>query len=690
MTRENDFFAVNSVVIVGASEEKGKIGSGLYKSIATSFEGPIYAVNPKYETLWGKPCYRKVSEIPCVPSHAVIAVARRFVPDTIRECAELGIKKMVVISAGFKETDEIGAQMEREMAAFCKVNGISLLGPNTLGFIDTGIPYNGTFLADVWKPGQVSVISQSGGVGMALLSALDDQCCGIAKWVGIGNEAVMDAVDMLEYLAEDPATSAIGVCFEGLRRLPAFLRLAKEVNKKKPIVILRDGKGNSGMRAAASHTGTMAQSDAVMGDIIAQAGLTEAMSCRECAAMLKALSMSEAPKGNRAVLLTNTAGPSILAADELEAAGVSLPIPTKELQEKTDQAVGLPLGLKNPADISSGGLNPVNYGNAAVTMLGSDEYDILMSFFTLSNHLIVPDLQMMRAKEETGKPVVAAILGKQEYFNAYDKKTEQAGIPCFCDTEDASAAMRALVNWGKAKRWDDKPALGSLSEDQKKQMKDYLANCERGILSEHDAKELLSLAGLPVMVPVKTRTVSEALAAAEDIGYPVVLKVDSRVITHKTDVGGVRLGIRDEAELSGIYDEMLDKMKALDPDAGITVAGMADDGFEMIVGGVRTDAIGPVVMAGMGGIYSEVFKDMKFALAPLCDGEAAHMLEALRCYPILDGFRGEKKDRRKLEEVLELVAEILAAFPEIAEMDLNPVRAYENGVSVLDARIIIK
>ena len=372
-TVPDSLFRPASVAIIGAGEKPGQIGSGLCLSITDGFRGPVFYVNPQYRTLWGGPCYASILEVPQRVSHAVIAVNRSRVLPCLRQCAQAGVRHVIVISAGFKETDAEGAALEAEMTALCERENIVLLGPNTLGLINTAARFNCTFLPDHILPGKVSVISQSGGVGMAILASLRDQRCGVAKWAGIGNQAVLDAEQFLRYFAQDPETAVIAVCFEGLHDLPGFLRLAAEVNRTKPVVLLRDGKSSTGKKAAASHTGAMVQSTQVMHDLIAQYGLLEADSCRSCAVMLKALSMGRQPAGTRTVVLSNTAGPAILAADRMESLGVSLPQPSQALRDRVDALAGRTMQLKNPADISSNGLTPETYRIAAQTLLGAPE-----------------------------------------------------------------------------------------------------------------------------------------------------------------------------------------------------------------------------------------------------------------------------------------------------------------------------
>ncbi len=682
-----------SVAVVGASEAPGRIGSGLCKSIRAGFCGPVYCVNPRHSSLWGGRCYASPLELPEPVSHAVIAVPRDRVLPSLRQCARAGIRNVVVISSGFKEADAEGARLEAGMEAFCRQEGIALLGPNTLGFINTAASYNGTFLPARIRPGPVSIISQSGGVGMALISALEDQYCGVAKWVGIGNEAVLTASDFLSYFAKDPLTKVIAVCFEGLRDLSGFLRLAGEVSREKPVVLLRDGKSAVGMRAAASHTGTMAQSGNIMGGLVEQFGLLEANTCRECAVMCKALSMAAPAAGARAAILTNTAGPSILAADLMEPAGVCLPQPTPALQAAIDAGAGIPMRLKNPADISSNGLSPRNYGIAARHLLCSGEYDILLGFFTLNPHLILPEQELMAAARAAGKPAVACFLGSARAFSQYGRTPEAENIPCFCDPQDAAAAVSALVRRGENLRRRVQSAAPALDESRREAVERFrarLALREPATLPEDTSRRLLALAGAEITQPVPAASAREAARAAARLGFPVALKVRSRTIIHKSDAGGVRLGLADEAAVSAAFDEMLPAMRALDPEALLTVQPMEPEGFELILGAVRTPGAGTLVMAGMGGVYSEMLKDVSFRMTPLPDGEAARMLDALRCAPVWRGFRGPALDRDGVCRLLALLSGLMEAFPWIQEIDLNPCRVYPNRVAVLDARIVVK
>lgn len=685
------FFAPDSVAIIGATEEAGKIGSGLYKSIHADSSCTVYCVNPHYQTLFGQPCYPSVLALPAPVTHAYIAVARQRVLGVLEECAAVGIKNVVVISAGFKEADAEGAAMENEMAAFCQTHGITLLGPNTIGFINARDGFNGTFLPGAHESGTVSIISQSGGVGMAILDALRDQRCGLACWADFGNEAVVDAISLLRYFAADPATRAIGVSFEGVKNLTAFLQLAAEVNRLKPIVLLRDGKSSVGMHAALSHTGAAAQPERVMRGLFAQYGLLEAEDCRSIAVMLKALSIAKPAEGNRTVLVTNTAGPSILTVDAMEPLGVQLSAPSAALTEAVTNALGRRVPLNNPVDLSSVALDPHNYGITAETLLRSDEYDILLGFFSLNAHLLLPEDALIDAVTAAGKPAVACFLGNQADFSKYSLKPERYGIPCFYDTHDAAVAVGALTAHAKSRQITASAAVAALSPAQTDAVQAFLA-ARKGqrALTESDSKTLLSLCGLPVAVPKLCQTHDEALSAAEAMGYPVALKLHSLVITHKSDVGGVRLNLQNAEALSEAFDDMLPKLCSLDPDALLTVQPMLAEGFEMILGAVRMEGIGPLVMAGMGGVYAEVFRDMAFRLAPVDEREADRMLDSLTCAPILNGFRGAALHRAGVKRYLCTLSALIAQFPAIAEIDLNPCRVYQDRVAIADARIVLE
>lgn len=685
------FFSPTAVAIVGASEAPGRIGSGLWRSITAGFRGPVCCVNPKHATMWGGPCFRSVAELPGPVSHAFIAVGRDGVLPALRQCVAAGIPNVVVVSAGFKEADARGAALEAELQDVCRGSGTRLLGPNTLGFLSTAAGFNGTFLPDEFRRGGVSVISQSGGVGMALLAALRDYRCGVAKWVGVGNEAVLTANDFLQFFADDEETRVIAVCFEGLRDMPGFLELAAAVNRTKPVVLLRDGKGSVGMRAAASHTGTLVQSPEVLSGVFGQLGLQEADGCRQCAVMLKALSLSRPAEGTRAVLLSNTAGPSILAADALEAAGVDLPQPSPALQASIDERAGVAMGLKNPADISSNGLSPRNYGVAAGALLGSGEYDVLLGFFSMNRHLQLPEQELIDAACRAGRPAVACLLSNIDDFYRYDRRPERFGIPCYWEPRDAADAVAAIVRRGQVLRRPARRPQPVLTGGQRAAVQAVLDEFPGDVtLPERDARRLLQAAGVALAVPALAADEDAAAAAADRCGYPVCLKLHSARLTHKTDVGGVRLNLRTAEEVRAAFREMLPALRRLDPDALLTVQPMAPEGFELIVGGVRTPALGPLVMAGLGGVYSELLRDTAFRLAPLAPGEAAEQLRSLRCGAALEGFRGISLDRDAAADLLGRVGDLLSSFPRLAELDLNPCRVYGRGLEVLDARAVLR
>lgn len=683
----DSFFQPRSVVIIGASEAPGRIGSGLVETMRPAGIELLF-VNPGHETLFGLPCYHSLRELPFCPSHAFIAVPRDHVLPYLRDCAALGIRNCVIISSGFKEKDADGAALERQIRELVSSSGITLLGPNTLGFINTAVGFNGTFLPARFESGPVSVISQSGGVGMALLSSLSDQRCGLAKWIGIGNEAGISAFEALEYLAGDAAAGAIAVCFEGVRDFGAFLRRAAEIQKKKPIVFLRDGKSGVGLRAAASHTGAMVFEDSVLSSLFRQFGLLEAASTRECAVMLKALLLAPRAGGRRAAILTNTAGPSVLSADLMEARGVSLPPLSGALSRSIDEEAGIPMGLKNPADISSNGLTPRNYGIAARRLLCSDEFDLLLGFFSLNPHLILPEKELIEAAKASGKPTVACFLSSQSVFAAYPLTIERAGVPCFCDPQDAAVACSAILSYGEALRTRSTPSE-PLNDTQERDVSRLLLRTSSSILSERNSKELLAAAGIEVFVPLPAKSAEDAVKAAESCGYPVALKLESTRITHKSSVGGVRLHLYSAEAVSAAAGDMLPALRALDPEAALTVQPMSVEGFELILGAVRSP-LGTLLMVGMGGRYAEALCDRAFCLWPASREALSAALRSLRCSRVLYDDGGlPLYDENALLSILGRMGALMDLFPRISELEINPCRITKDGLMVLDARAVL-
>ncbi len=681
------FFHPQRIAIVGASETPGRIGSGLVGTMLQSGVEPFF-VNPTHRSLFSRPCYASLRELPRLPSHVFIAVRRENVLPYLRECCELGVRNAVVISSGFKEKDAAGAEMETELRKLASDGDLTLLGPNTLGFINADVGFNGTFLPAQISCGPVSVISQSGGVGMALLSALTDQRCGLSKWIGIGNEAGVTALEALDYLANDPGTRAIAVCFEGLRDLGAFLRRAAEVNRSKPIVLLRDGKSSVGLRAAASHTGAMVYEGTVLPSLFRQFGLLEASSTRDCAAMLKALCIAPRAGGDRAVLLTNTAGPSVLAADLMEAQGVSLPPVPDTLSQAIDAEAGVEMALKNPADISSNGLSPRNYGVAAKRLLCSEQYDLLLGFFSLNSHLMLPEKELIEASKTAGKPAVACFLSSMDVFSRYPLTIEAAGIPCYCDPHDAAVACAAILGYGDALRASASPAP-DLSAEELQRVSSFLDARPAGLLSERESKALLSAAGIKVFVPLRADDPTSAAEAAARCGYPVALKLESSLITHKSAVGGVRLHLYSAQDVQNAAAEMLPALQALDPEAALSVQPMGGDGFELILGAVRSP-LGVLLMAGMGGRCAEAIRDNAFCLMPASVEALRRMLRSLRCSRVLYDESGSPLyDEGSVLSLLGKLGALTERFPRISELEINPCRLTGDGFDVLDARAVL-
>ncbi len=689
--KETSFFEPKAIVVIGISEKIGSIGRGIYLSLTEGFRGKVYGVNPNYEKIFGKPCLKSIEELPDGVTHAVLVVKRELVCEYVCQCIRKGVSNLIIVSAGFKEVDDWGRQMEEYLSLLCRKHRISMLGPNTLGFINTTISLNCTFLPNQFSLGSISVISQSGGVGMALLSALKDRHCGISKWVGIGNEAVIDAETILEYLNNDSQTKVIAVCFEGLSKMQLFLQCAEKVNLHKPVVILRDGKSKIGMQAALSHTGTMAQSEQVMRGIFHQARILEADSCEKCAAMLKALSISQKAMGNRVAILTNTAGPAILAADILEKAEIDLRQPSFFLRKELNKITGIMNHIRNPIDLSSNGLDPHKYGSTAECLLKSDEYDALLAFFSLNPALQLPEQELIKIAKQSEKPIIICFLGDYQQFDRYDRLPESAGIPCYCTPQDAAAAMVALTKYTIRERKDERETP-FLHKKCLQRLRAYIAEKEKEkkqVLTEVESKAFLSLAGIKTVMPRLVKSVKEAVKEAENVGYPVALKVHSEKIVHKSDISGVRLNLFRSEDVELAAKEILERARSIDETAFLTVQPMAPDGFEMICGAVQTPKLGSLVMMGAGGIYSEIYQDVEFRIPPVDNEGLEDMLNHLKCGVVFQKYRGKGGDKKEFFRLMKILMEIIEKIPQIKEIEMNPCRIYKNQVLVLDARIVL-
>lgn len=700
----NHFFYPQSIAIVGASDDPGKAGYQITRNLLDlGFVGPVYPVNPYKKEVLGLTCYRDLRSVPGAVELVVISVPAFEVPGILRQAARRGdVRAAVIIASGFSETKiPERVELEREVVAIAREAGIRLMGPNCVGVMNTENHLDTTFAAGIKQvPGGMSVISQSGALGAAIMMFAGDQPVplGFAKWAHVGNQSDVDVLEILRYYGQDAGTRVIAMYMEGVDDGRSFLEVAREVARQKPIIILKVGRSEVGSGAAASHTGSLAGSDQVYEAAFAQAGILRAANIEELLDTAKALAMQPLPKGNKMMVLTEAGGPGIIAVDEL---GLSPYVQMSDLRPETKEklkALLPPMALVDHArgyvDMSAAA-SEKHHAEALACVLDDPEVDgvILLSVPpTFLNPRVLAEEIIKVREEKPDKPVVVCLLGG-EFVREARQLLEVAGIPTYDVPDRAARALARMVQRAhylqkvsQRTPGEGEPAAGKYLEIEK-------ALQERRNLLEPEAQRLLSAFGIPTARSIWVKTLEEGLAAAEQLGYPVVLKIVSRDILHKTDAGGVKININNPAEFKVAYEDILTSVAHYNPEArieGMLVSAQATPGLEVIVGAKRDPQFGPVVMFGLGGIFVEVFKDVVFRVAPVTVEEAREMIREIKGYPLLAGARGRRPgDVEELAKVIANVSRLMLTCPQIAEVDLNPMVVYNRGVLSLDARVIV-
>lgn len=697
------FFDARSIAVVGASDDSTKIGGRpLHLLRKYGFAGALYPINPKAGTVQGLPAYASVRDIPQAPDMALIAVPAAAAVEAVRDCAARGVKAVVVLSAGFAEAGEEGALMQTQLVALARQSGMRLLGPNCLGAVSVAQAVIGSFsiaLEDhMPRDGQVGIVSQSGNIGSYAMQNVAQRGLGVSRFLATGNEADVDVADGIAALAQDPQTRLILCCMETCRdagRLTQALSLARAHGK--PIIVLKIGATDQGQAAAASHTGALAGSDAVFDAVFERYGAIRVRSFEALLDVGHAASLllpGRMPRHSGITAVAASGGFGIMMADALSQAGLVLPDLAAATQARIHALLPV-AGTHNPVDTSAQISSRPEILEGVLSALLEDlgETSVLM-FLSLSLHsqrlrgVYLQAFEAVRSRHPE-RPLFIVAAGPMDAV----AQIQAMGIPVFSSIDAAAAAMSALVRMGQtsAQAVATPPAThenAALSSPSK--ALDPLA-----FRNEFHAKRVLAAAGISVPAEILVKTAEEAAEAARSIGFPVVLKVASKDIAHKTEVGGVALRLHDEAAVRQAHARILESTQRLAPQAridGVVVAPMVSGGVELIAGVSRDPVFGPVVMVGMGGIHAEVLKDVAVQVAPVSQPEALAMIRKLRLFPLLDGARGQQ--RADIEAAASLVAR-LSEFAcrhadDVAEIDLNPVlvRPEGQGVVVLDALMV--
>lgn len=697
------FFRPRAVAVIGATERPGSVGRTLFWNLLSNpFGGTVYPVNPRRANVLGVKAFPSVSDLPERPDLAVIAIPAPAVPGVVRECAENGVRAAIIISAGFREVGPEGRELERQILETARAARMRIIGPNCLGVMYPPRGLNATFAHTMALPGSVGFISQSGALCTAILDWSLRENVGFSAFVSVGSMLDVGWGDLIDYLGDDPQTKAILIYMESVGDARSFMSAAREVALTKPIIVIKAGRTEAAARAAASHTGTLAGSDAVLDAAFRRCGVLRVDAIAELFYMAEALGKQPRPRGKRLTIVTNAGGPAVLATDALVAGGGELAPLSPETKAALNSFLPPHWSHGNPVDVL-GDADPERYGRAVEVVLRDPTTDALLVILT-PQAMTHPTHTAERIRSLIvghNKPVLASWMGGHAVA-AGERLLNQAKIPTYRYPDMAvkvfnymwrySDNLRALYETPQLVE-DDLDRLLSARDEVNKIVQEILDE-GRTIATEFEAKRILELYEIPT-VPTRVATSpDEAVAAAEELGYPCVVKLHSKTITHKTDVGGVLLNLKSPDEVREAYETIRQRVtekagaEAFD---GVTVQPMVTlDGYELIVGSSTDDQFGPVLLFGSGGQLVEVYKDSALGLPPLTTTLARRMMERTRIYEALKGVRGRPPiNLNELERILVLFSYLVIHHPRIKEIDINPLLASPDRLVALDARIIL-
>jgi acetyltransferase len=704
------FFNPGRIVLIGASINPNSVsGKVLSNLVGGGFRGVVYPVNPQFEAVLGIQCYPDLKSLPKRPDLAVICTSAEQVPEYVDKCGESGILNIIIMSAGFKEAGEKGVELENQIKVnIKKYENMRVMGPNCLGLIVPSHNLNISFATGIPKSGNIAFISQSGALCTSVLDWAMEKKIGFSYFISVGNAIDVDFSDLIDFFGEDEKTKSIVLYIESISKARKFMTAARSFARSMPIVAYKAGRFPESAKVAASHTGAMAAEDAIYDAAFKRVGIARVFDIGDIFDCTELIGRNKIPRGAKLCIVTNAGGPGVMATDSLiEHDG--------ELSELSEETISL-LNANLPAYWSKG--NPVDVLGDANSKRVSKAVQIVLQDKNVDAVLVILTPQAMTnptatAKEiaklsaEIKKPILAAWLGGERMREGMEILSD-AGVPVYQTPEQAVRSFMTLVTYSRN--------LSSLYEtpkeipvefpiDRSKLRKDFVNLCQSEkenvsddntlILSESISKTILDDYGIPVSSPVLAKDLKEAISKSEEIGYPVVMKIHSPEISHKSDVGGVELNLQDKGMVESAFKRMFEKVKSKLPDAkieGVTIQPMVKikDAVEMILGIKKDSTFGTVILTGMGGTGAELFHDRAIGFPPLNERLAFQMLESLKIYPLLKGYRGKPPvDINKLIEILIRLSYLAADFPEIVELDINPLLVYPDGAIALDARIVV-
>ena len=693
-------FRPKSIAVIGASTKKGTIGREiLHNLIESEFNGKVFPVNPKAKVIHSIKCYSTILDVPDAVDLAIIVVPRDHVITIMEQCGEKGVKGAVVITSGFKETGEEGASKERELLTVARKYGIRMIGPNCFGVLNTDPEYsmNATFSKTAPLSGNVGFMSQSGALGEAILDYANKLNLGFSMFASVGNKADISGNDLLSYWHDDPFTELILLYLENFGAPRVFTKIARGISREKPIIAVKAGRTAAGAKAISSHTGALAGLDVGADALFDQCGVQRVTSVDELFDVAIAFTHQPLPKGDRIAIITNAGGPGILATDAIVSLGLSM----AKFQDSTMDYLrkNLPpiASITNPIDVVAAG-GPESFGVAMDAVLSDDEVDGVIVIFVppivVDHRAVIKAIVEMIEKHKNNKTVLGCFMGAPDGIAGTEQMIKHK-IPIYTFPESAAKAMWAMT---KYKKWIDRPQ-GEMIEfkvnkDIVRKIVESTIKAKRDLIIGKDAMDILHAYGIGVAEAMRASTLAELKQVASRLGYPLAMKIDDSDISHKSDVGGVLVDIRDQEELESAFKDMKKKFSSGKKKfSGVIIQEMVKGGVETIMGMHHDPTFGPLMMFGLGGIYVEIMKDVAFKISPLTDYDAEEIIKSIKGYPLLTGFRGsEPVDLKTLEEVVLRLSQLSSDFPMIDSFDVNPfIATGKAGKSkAVDARFILK
>ena len=692
-------FEPKTVAVIGASNKEGSVGYALIRNmIGSGFKGTVYPINFRHKSIYGVRSYAKLSDTRDQIDLAIIATPAPTVPDLVKECGKYGVKGIVIISAGFMEVGEDGQKLTETILEYARKYNMRIIGPNCLGFIKPSIKLNASFANKMALPGKIAFISQSGALCTAILDWSVEKNVGFSYFVSIGSMIDVGFDDLIDYFGNDPETSSIVIYMESLTHTRKFMSAARAFARTKPIIVLKAGKSAAGAKVALSHTGTLAGNDIAFEAAFRRAGIIPVNTIEELFNAAQALAMQPRPGGNKLAIVTNAGGPGVLATDHLIGLGGQLAELSDDTLKRLNEVLPSAWSHGNPVDVL-GDAGAERYKEATEAVLKDKDVDGALVILTPQAMTKADEIarEIVEVGKKYSKPILASWMGQKDVDEGCEI-LEEGGIPVYRIPENAVNTFMSMYKYTRNiqalyETPSSIPHQFNPATEKNHELIQSIMESGRYVLTEDEAKTVLTNYGIPITKNKLAASEAEVKEICAEIGFPVVMKIASPDITHKTDTGGVVLNIQDELSALAAFNNILDSAKKAKPDAdikGVLIEEMVSKKYELIIGSKKDPIFGPVIVFGMGGVAVEVFKDLNVGLPPLNMALAQRIIEDTKIYRLLKGYRGMKgADIEAIQYLLYKFAYLVMDFPQIKEIDINPYVVDHTGGVVLDAKIVL-